>query len=40
VAQWGVAKLSDNIPQNINFAIKSSTAVNFLDARGITYSVN
>jgi serine protease Do len=33
-----VAKLSDDIPQNINFAIKASTAVNFLDARGITYS--
>jgi S1-C subfamily serine protease len=26
------------IPQNINFAIKASTAANFLDARGITYA--
>jgi len=33
-----VAQVAADIPQNINFAIKSSTAVNFLDARGIAYS--
>jgi len=26
-----------DLPQNVNFAIKASTAANFLDAHGITY---
>jgi S1-C subfamily serine protease len=33
-----VARLTDDVPQNINFAIKSSTLVNLLEVRGITYS--
>jgi len=33
-----VARLADFLPQNVNFAIKSSTVKNFLDARGIAYS--
>jgi S1-C subfamily serine protease len=35
-----VSKLSlvlGDVPQNVNFAIKASTAANFLDARGIAY---
>ena len=27
-----------DMPQNVNFAIKASTAANFLDARGIAYA--
>ena len=26
-----------DVPQNVNFAIKASTAANFLDAHGIAY---
>lgn len=33
-----LAGLADDIPQSVSFAINSSTAVNFLDARGIAYS--
>lgn len=33
-----VARLTEDIPQNINFAIKSSVVANFLDSRGISYS--
>ena len=32
-----VARAIDDVPQNVNFAIKVSTAANFLDARGIAY---
>jgi len=27
----------NDVPQNVNFAIKASTAANFLDAHGIAY---
>ena len=30
-----VAKVTGDIPQNVNFAIKGSVAANFLEARGI-----
>ncbi len=33
-----IARLNDDLPQNINFAIKSSALTNFLDARGVTYA--
>jgi S1-C subfamily serine protease len=33
-----MARLSDDVPQNINFAIKASTLTNFLEARGIAYT--
>ncbi len=33
-----VAKSTDDIPQNINFAIKASVAANFLDAGGFAYT--
>jgi len=33
-----VARVIEDIPQNINFAIKASTVANFLDAKGLTYS--
>ena len=26
-----------DVPQNVNFAIKASTAANFLDAHGVAY---
>jgi|GEM_PF-1334130 len=32
-----LAKLTEDIPQNINFAIKASIAANFLDAQGVSY---
>ncbi len=32
-----LAKLTEDIPQNINFAIKASVAANFLDAQGVSY---
>lgn len=31
-------KITGDIPQNINFAIKSSVAQNFLEAQGVKYS--
>jgi S1-C subfamily serine protease len=34
----GVAAATDDIPQNVNFAIKSTIAANFLDASGISPS--
>src|SRR5262249_13098965 len=33
-----MARLFDDIPQRVNFAVKSSTLMNFLDAKGIQYS--
>ena len=33
-----VARATEDIPQNINFAIKSSVAANFLDAGGFAYA--
>jgi serine protease Do len=33
-----IAKVTDDIPQNVNFAIKSSIATNFLESNGITPS--
>lgn len=33
----GVAKVINDIPQNVNFAIKASLAANFLDSHSITY---
>jgi S1-C subfamily serine protease len=35
----GVAKLTGDVPQNINFAIKSSTALEYLDSLAAPYSV-
>jgi S1-C subfamily serine protease len=32
-----VSKLNSALGQNVNFAIKASTAANFLDAHGIAY---
>ena len=34
------AKLTEDIPQNINFAIKASVAANFLDAQGAPYLID
>src|SRR5262249_51214622 len=34
-----VARVTADIPQNINFAIKGSVVANFLDSRGIAYSI-
>src|SRR5689334_22113191 len=34
-----VARITGDIPQNVNFAIKVSTLVAFLEANGISYSV-
>ena len=31
-----VAEIAKDIPQNVNFAIRSNIATNFLDANGIT----
>ena len=33
-----VAAAIDDVPQNVNFAIKSTVLTNFLDASGISYS--
>ncbi len=33
-----VAKRTGSLPQNINFAIRASTLMNFLDANAISYS--
>lgn len=33
-----MAGLADRLPQDVNFAVKSSALMNFLDARGIAYS--
>jgi uncharacterized protein len=33
-----MVRLTDDVPQNINFAIKASTARDFLDPHGISYS--
>ncbi len=33
-----VARITGDIPQNVNFAIKVSTLVNFLEAQGIRYT--
>jgi hypothetical protein len=32
------AKTTGDIPQNVNFAIKGSLALNFLEAHGVPYS--
>ena len=34
-----VMQASDDLPQNVNFAIKSGTLANFLDANRVTYKV-
>ena len=34
------AKLTEDIPQNINFAIKASVAANFLDGQGAPYLID
>ena len=34
-----VASVIDDVPQNVNFAIKASVVMNFLDAAGVSYSV-
>lgn len=34
-----VAQATDDIAQNVNFAIKASVLANFLDANGVRYSV-
>jgi S1-C subfamily serine protease len=34
-----VAKIVDDIPQNVNFAIKSSVIMNFLDAQNVPYAI-
>lgn len=36
---YKIAKVTGDIPQNVNFAIKSSVVKNFLDAYGIQYEV-
>ena len=33
-----VARSTDDIPQNVNFAIKATVAADFLDARGVRYT--
>ena len=35
-----VAKATDDIPQNINFAIKASTVINLLDAKSVKYRID
>ena len=35
-----VAKLTDDVSQNVNFAIKASVLTNFLDATGVSYSTS
>jgi S1-C subfamily serine protease len=35
----GVARLTNDIPQNINFAIKASAVTNFLDASSVKYQI-
>jgi S1-C subfamily serine protease len=35
-----VAAAIDDVPQNVNFAIKSAVLTNFLDANGISYSLS
>jgi S1-C subfamily serine protease len=35
-----VAKVSGDIPQNVNFAIKSSVATNFLESHGVQFTTN
>lgn len=34
-----VARVTEDIPQNINFAIKASVVMNFLDAHGVSYGI-
>ena len=33
-----MAAITDDIPQNVNFAIKSHVAIGFLEANGIAFS--
>jgi S1-C subfamily serine protease len=33
------AKITQDIPQNVNFAIKASVAINFLDAHAVPYTM-
>ena len=33
-----MARSTDDIPQNVNFAIKATVAADFLDARGVRYT--
>ena len=36
----GVAKVTGNIPQNINFALNAAVARAFLDANGVDYETS
>jgi S1-C subfamily serine protease len=36
VDAWAVANSTKSLPQNINFAIKASAAISFLEAHGVT----
>ena len=33
-----VAEAIQDVPQNVNFAIKTTVLINFLDANGVSYS--
>jgi hypothetical protein len=35
----GTARVTGDIPQNVNFAIKANTLRSFLDAAGVEYTV-